>query len=242
MLRTSYAVAAFVSGALLVFAVMAISDGGVSGRMVVEFGEAPEAASPAADPARIDLFGVVVPEPTPAPIPVKSGYPGAVEHDAGLIPVKIVVGDIEINAPVQSMGVDTERNEMEVPQAPEVVGWYRYGPSPGEEGSAVLAAHVDYNGREGAFYDLFRVEAGTLIKIVYNDGSYRLFETFAQRSYEKEVLPVESLFAETGTPRLALITCGGNFNRGSFSYDSNVVVYAEPIGPVHPPWDELAPA
>jgi hypothetical protein len=242
MPRIVYIAAAFVSGTLLVFALMSVFGGGISDRAVAEFGEAPEAASPAADPAPIDISGFVVPEAGPVPVPVKSGYLDAVENDEGIIPVRIVVGDVEIDAPVHAMGVDTERNEMEVPQAAEVVGWYRYGPSPGEEGSAVLAAHVDYNGREGAFYDLFQVEAGTLIKIEYSDGSYRLFETFAQRSYEKEVLPVESLFGETGTPRLALITCGGDFDRGSYSYDSNVVVYAEPVGPIHPPSEELAPA
>lgn len=242
MKRIAYGTAAFVCGGLLVFAIMAISSGGVSSRTVNEFGLEPEtapaaAAAPAADPSK-----VAVPDPSPVPVPVESGYPDAAEHDDSPVPVRILVGDIEIDAPVHSMGVDIERNQMEVPQAPEVVGWYRYGPSPGEEGSAVLAAHVDYNGQQGAFYDLFRTEAGTLIKIVYDDGSYRLFEAFAQRSYEKEDLPVQSLFAETGTPRLALITCGGDFDGGSFSYDSNVVVYAEPIGPVHPPTEELAPA
>ena len=39
---------------------------------------------------------------------------------------------------------------------------------------------------------------------------------------------LEDLFARDGTPRLVLITCGGNFNRALDSYDDNVVVIAIP--------------
>jgi hypothetical protein len=68
MPRIVYIAAAFVSGTLLVFALMSVFGGGISDRAVAEFGEAPEAASPAADPAPIDISGFVVPEAGPVPV------------------------------------------------------------------------------------------------------------------------------------------------------------------------------
>lgn len=38
-----------------------------------------------------------------------------------------------------------------------------------------------------------------------------------------------SLFTRTGPPRLAVISCGGTFDRAKRSYRDNVVVIAEPV-------------
>ena len=35
-----------------------------------------------------------------------------------------------------------------------MVAWYRYGPTPGAPGSAVLAGHVDWHGVPGIFFHL----------------------------------------------------------------------------------------
>jgi hypothetical protein len=144
-------------------------------------------------------------------------------------PVQMRIAAHGIDAWVVPVGVEEDLS-LEVPPA-EQIGWYRYGPSPGAEGSAVLAAHVDYGGAPGAFFDLRHVVEGDRVEIVYDDGSVAYWEIVANRTYLKENVPVEELFDRSGEPRLVLVTCGGIFDRESRSYLDNVVAFARPLTP-----------
>ena len=84
------------------------------------------------------------------------------------------IPSLGIDAPVLPVGVDAH-GEMEVPAATDV-GWYRFGPAPGAEGSAVLAAHVDYDGRRGVFFELRRLEPGARLDVTFADGSVQVYE------------------------------------------------------------------
>jgi len=131
------------------------------------------------------------------------------------------------NTVVRAVGVDPN-GEMEIPPALEV-GWYQYGPTPGEQGSSVLAGHIASGGTNGAFRDLDRVELGDLVSVVYDNGTSAQFEVTRLEQYEKYSLPFDDVFAETGEPQLVLITCGGDFDSEARSYEDNVVVFAVPI-------------
>jgi LPXTG-site transpeptidase (sortase) family protein len=140
-------------------------------------------------------------------------------------PVALWVDGIEIvQAPVVEVGVEPN-GEMEIPGGSEV-GWYKYGPSPGSEGSAVLAAHVAFDGQDGVFRHLDDVSAGSRIVVGYDDGSTADFEIVDLQQYGKAELPFERVFAKQGDPVLTLITCGGAFDSSSRSYADNVVAYA----------------
>ncbi len=144
-------------------------------------------------------------------------------------PVGLSIPTIDIDAPVASYGVDTSTGEMEVPDNVTEVAWYRFGPAPGEPGSAVLAAHVDLAGQgPGVFFDLVRLEVGDPIAVDHANGTITRYRVIARAEYSKDDLPLDAVFSRTGPPVLTLITCGGGFNRSSRSYDSNVVVYAVP--------------
>lgn len=131
-------------------------------------------------------------------------------------------------APVVPVGVD-DAGAMAIPGAAEV-GWYRYGPSPGSDvGSAVLAAHIAYNGQDGVFVRLARAAPGDVVEIDYDDGTVTRHVVNDVSRFAKSELPVERLFAKTGDPVLTLITCGGDFNRSLRSYSDNVVVSAGPL-------------
>lgn len=180
----------------------------------------PEVAEPVADDdgsvlsERTNDLGSALFEPPsdPAPTPV------------GLSIESIGV----VAAPVVDVGVEPN-GEMEIPGATEI-GWYRYGPTPGDAGSAVLAAHIAFNGRDGVFRDLDDIEVGAIVEIRYEDGSSQRFRVIETAQYAKDELPVDRIFAKAGAPQLTLITCGGDFNRSLRSYSDNVVAYAEPIG------------
>lgn len=150
-------------------------------------------------------------------------------HD-GPRPVGLTIDKLGIDAPVGEYGVDSQ-GRMDVPDNITEVGWYKFGPSPGEDGSAVLAAHVDLAGPgRGLFYDLEELEPGDTVTVSYSDGSKGEFEVFARSIYLKTDLPLNTIFSRTGKPVLTLVTCGGGFSRSANSYDSNVVVYAVPVG------------
>ena len=125
--------------------------------------------------------------------------------------------------------VDATTGELAIPDDPTVVGWYQYGPSPGQPGSAVLAGHLDWHRRPGAFQRLGRVSLGSIVTIQYADGSSQRFQVVDNILIPKPSLPVSDVFERTGLPTLRLITCGGTFDRRTRHYRSNVVVTAVPI-------------
>jgi hypothetical protein len=144
-------------------------------------------------------------------------------------PETLIVTTLEIDAPVGAYGV-APSGQMDVPDNVTEVGWYQFGPSPGEPGSAVLAAHVDLAGPgRGLFYDLDELDVDDEVVIGYDDGQSRRFRVVASRTYLKDELPLEAIFSRDGDAVLTLVTCGGGFSASTGRYDSNVVVYAVPV-------------
>lgn len=157
--------------------------------------------------------------------------------DAPVGPVTSVDVLEPIGLRIPSLGIDEalivdvgveENGDFEVPPATEV-GWYRFGPTPGEAGSAVLAAHIAQGGVDGVFRYLADIEVGATFSVIYEDGSEADYRVTALDQYDKDELPTEELFRKTGDSQLVLITCGGDFNRQIRSYDDNVVAIAIPI-------------
>ena len=147
------------------------------------------------------------------------------------IPVGLQIPALGEKAPIILAGVE-DNGDMEIPDNVTDVAWYKFGPSPGESGSAVLAAHVDLIGQgPGVFFELGKLEPGSLIYVDYDDGTTGAFRAEARVVYEKTELPTDAIFSRQGPPVLTLITCGGDFNRSLRSYDSNVVVFAVPVDP-----------
>lgn len=179
------------------------------------------------------LESAVVSAQTPdmarAQVPLRSAFleNQASGVDPASMPVAVRIGGIGLEAPVISVGVD-EQHEFDVPTA-DKVGWYRHSSTPGSAGSTVLAAHVDYGGEPGAFFNLAAVEIDDLLEVEMADGTtmqYRVIETVL---YDKTELPADDLFRKEGDSVLQLITCGGTFDAERRSYRGNVVVTALPI-------------
>lgn len=142
-------------------------------------------------------------------------------------PDRIRIPAIGVDAGVVPVGV-APNGEMEVPPSISQVAWYRHGPLPGDPGSAVLAAHVDFDGRPGAFRRLAELAPGDLV-LVATGSSWAAFRVVGRTTYPKAELPTAELFRRTGEAVLTLVTCGGGFNPSLRSYDSNVVVLATPV-------------
>lgn len=200
--------------------------GGTAGpSTTVDVAVPPVATVPPGDVAR--SAGETESEGEPAP------DPPAVEPAAE--PVGLRIGAIGVEAPVDPFGVDQDTRQMAVPENVTDVAWYKFGPSPGEPGSAVLAAHVDLYGQgPGVFFELRKVEVDDVVHVAYADGTEKAFRVIARTEYDKDELPTEAIFAKRGPAVLTLITCGGTFSRSNRTYDSNVVVYAVPADGTEP--------
>lgn len=142
-------------------------------------------------------------------------------------PASIEVKDLDINQRVQPVGVD-DNNDFDVPSATEI-GWYKYGSSPGEIGSTVMAAHVDFNNEVGVFFNLRHISIGSEISIKSTNGENFKYKVVDKSIFDKENAPLSKIFSRTGPDRLYLVTCGGEFDPSTTSYNGNVVIQAVPI-------------
>jgi hypothetical protein len=142
-------------------------------------------------------------------------------------PRSVRIEAIGVDAPIVGVGVRPDTNELDIPGDGDVVVWFRDGARPGEDGSAVLAAHVDWARRPAAFYDLVELPLGSAVVVAAEDGVEHRFVVSARRSYPKGELPLD-VFRRRGPSVLTLITCGGSFDDEARSYRENVVVEAVP--------------
>ena len=141
-------------------------------------------------------------------------------------PRRLVVPRIGVDQAVVPVGVAAD-GQLDVPSAPELVSWYRFGPGLGASGTTVLAGHVDFDGRRGVFWRLDEMATGD--ELAVEDGSARrTYRVLSVERFDKAELPAEDLFRPDGPARVVLITCGGDFDAATTSYRANVVVTAVP--------------
>jgi len=147
-------------------------------------------------------------------------------------PLHVRIGTIGVDAPIVPVGIQDD-GAMEIPEQVAEIGWYDpdgIGVIPGTQGTAVLAGHVDSRSQgRGALYDLRDLRVGETIELDLADGTSQRWLITEVIQYPKDVLPLEEIFTWAGPSRLAVITCGGEFDRTARSYTDNLVVYAEPL-------------
>jgi sortase (surface protein transpeptidase) len=152
---------------------------------------------------------------------------GSFQQQTSPDPVKLEVPSLSISADVTGVGIGANR-EMVVPDDYNTVGWYRYGPRPGDEGSSVIAGHLDDAFGRSVFFDLQYIDIGEYVHITMDDGEVRSFQVTATVSYDSQNLPRE-IFTREGRPQLALLTCGGKWDSSAGRYTETVVVFGMPV-------------
>lgn len=141
--------------------------------------------------------------------------------------MRLRIPSLGVDSTVEPVGLEPD-GSMEIPGV-TAAGWYLHGPRPGTAGgSAVIAAHVDYGGQPGVFFELRRLEAGEEVDVLDAAGVEHTFVVTERFQVDKDSLPIPELFRVDGDPVLTLITCGGVFDRGARSYEDNIVVRAVP--------------
>jgi hypothetical protein len=225
------AVAAFAVLAVLVVQVLGV------GRGPSEVA-APPAASGTVEPSPVSPPPAPPVAPAPvAPAPVAPAPDGVPEGRETLTrvapPVSLRVPAIEVDARIVVVGLEPD-GAMEIPSDVRTVGWYDpfegAGVAPGEPGTAVIAGHVDSRTQgRGAFWSLRDLVPGDVIDVEHADGTSTRWQVESVVRYPKTDIPIVDIFTFEGDERLALITCGGEFDRSSRSYLDNYVVTAVPL-------------
>jgi hypothetical protein len=142
-------------------------------------------------------------------------------------PDRVTIASVGLDLPVRPVGVAAD-GQMELPADPAVVGWYRFGPAPGDrEGSVVLGGHLDSRQYGvGPLVRLRKLRPGAVIEVRSADGAKVRYRVEGVRDVDKQKLAVGELFARTGARRLHLVTCGGPYDANGGGYRDNLVVTA----------------
>lgn len=168
---------------------------------------------------------VVVPRPDQ--VPVVTATPGAVPE---VPPIRLDYPTLGIDMPVIPTGV-TEDGQMEIPGDAATAGWYRYGKAPADAiGHTVIAAH---NGSPdtpvGPLNAIAGSRTGDEIRVEDSAGHDYTYRVLSVEHVNKNELNLEPYFSRDATPRLVLVTCGGEWVPDRNTYSDNVIVIAEPL-------------
>ena len=164
---------------------------------------------------------------SPAPVPVPSATESPIM--AASTPVRLAIPAIGVDSDLVDLGLQPD-GTLEVPPDGFPAGWFTGAPTPGELGPAVIAGHVDWNGRPGVFFALRDLEPGDDIAIARQDGTTAQFRVRAVEQFDQDAFPTDAVYGDLDHAGLRLITCAGAFDPSLRSYDDNLVVFAELVG------------
>jgi len=142
-------------------------------------------------------------------------------------PVTLTIPAIGVGAPIEQVATNA-RNEMDTPKNPLNTAWYAPGARPGARGNAVIAGHVDYHGiGPVVFWNLNKLTPGVEIFVTDDAGKQRRFLVTSVEVYPADQAPLQRIFGDTNDSNLNLISCTGDFDPGSASYNNRIVVYTK---------------
>jgi sortase A len=144
------------------------------------------------------------------------------------LPVRLQIPSIKIDAAIQYVGL-TGSGSMDVPQGRADVAWYKFGPRPGNLGSAVIAGHRGRpNAPKTVFDNLSKLHKGDLVNVRESDGRVISFVVRETRIYGENASAPE-VFDTTGDSHLNLITCEGVWNYGKRAFNNRIVVFTDRV-------------
>jgi sortase (surface protein transpeptidase) len=153
-------------------------------------------------------------------------------------PTRLRIPKLFIDTWFVPLGLD-EDGEMEVPSGYEEVGWYTYGPTPGEIGPAIVLGHVDSYEGAGVFMYLGQLAQGDTFFVDREDGTTAEFRVTSLERYDRDEFPTKKVYGDLGYAGIRLITCSGTYDRESGLYDRVLVVYGALVDAKQAKYNEL---
>lgn len=146
-------------------------------------------------------------------------------------PTRISIPKLNIEANFEApLGIAADKT-IEVPKGYTTVGWYKYGPTPGEIGPAVVIGHIDSYQGPAIFHELKNLVPGDRIFIDRKDGNTAEFEVLKLEYNSQSNFPTKQVYGDIEYAGLRLITCTGMYDHGTLRYSHNLIVYGKLVGP-----------
>ncbi|MFY9228186.1 MAG: class F sortase [Candidatus Microsaccharimonas sp.] len=143
------------------------------------------------------------------------------------VPSQLKIASINVSASVEPVGL-TDSGDMDIDDNPEGIAWYKLGPKPGEEGSAVLAGHYGWkNGVPSVFNDLNKLVKGDKITSIGDDGKEKTFIVTRTAVYTPNQDATDVFKSDDGKAHLNLITCQGSWNNSAQTYSERLVIFTD---------------
>jgi LPXTG-site transpeptidase (sortase) family protein len=138
---------------------------------------------------------------------------------------KLIIPSLKIDAKIQNVGI-TKKGNMSTPNNFFDVGLFKYGPTPGEKGSAIIDGHVNNGfGLKAVFGNLENIKIGDDIYVEMKEGDKIHFKVTGTSLYDYNA-PADSIFNQNDNSYLKLITCSGTWIPEFRTHDKRLVVTA----------------
>src|SRR5690606_33917484 len=124
---------------------------------------------------------------------------------------RLAIPSIDVDAPVIEVGLDAD-GAMEVPDRPDVVGWYAFTAPPGTGGNAAFAAHVNWHtGEYAAFSALSDVTTGDEVVLTLEGGATLRYRVTERLTVDALTTDADEVIGDLGVEAITLITCHGTY-------------------------------
>ncbi|MGE6553719.1 sortase domain-containing protein [Exiguobacterium artemiae] len=142
------------------------------------------------------------------------------------LPKTLTIDQLKVKTNIEQVGLD-KKGAMGTPKNEQQVGWYKFGPRPGDVGNAVIDGHTDTKTGPAVFYQLHELKKGDKIEIKDESGRNLVFRVKKLVEYGHLDAPLEKIFGASDQRNLNLITCIGTYDENEGTYDNRLVVFTE---------------
>lgn len=150
-------------------------------------------------------------------------------------PIALRIPAIDVTSAVKPVGLNPDHTVQTPPLSKDsYAGWYKYSPTPGSLGPAIILGHIDSAAYGPAvFFRLGDLRQGDAVYVTRADGTIALFRIERVVEYAKNTFPTLEVYGNIDHAGLRLITCGGKFDFSTRNYEDNIVAYASLVSSRH---------
>jgi hypothetical protein len=164
---------------------------------------------------------------------------GTVPADGPIVPVRLSIPPIDVDAAVESRGTVQYENAFTgqpvtgfgVPESMQTTSWWSDGPQPGSGQKAVVLGHENDAG-SAVFNRLHELRPGDRMTMTDADGAVLTLEVMSDPLTGLDKATSALADALNGHPAgadLALVTCGGEYDPEARASEDNTVVFASVV-------------
>jgi hypothetical protein len=176
------------------------------------------------------------PSATEGPSQASAPPAGTVPADGPIVPVRLTIPAIDVDAAVESRGTVQYENAFTgrpvtgfgVPESMATTSWWSDGPQPGSGQMAVVLGHENDAG-PAVFDRLHELRPGDRLTMTDADGAVLTLEVMGEPLTGLDKATSALSDALNGHPAgagLALVTCGGEYDPEAQASEDNTVVFA----------------